>query len=86
MPIIIELPKELEKMRPFLEGEAKKHNITFHNVGNTGWGFGHGFEASYNIGTDSIVLTVHKKPLLVSKSRVVREVNDYAEELLKQEQ
>ena len=82
MPIIIDLPKELEKKLPFLESEAKKHDITFHKAGNTGWGFGHGFEASYDIKPDGIVLKVHKKPFLVPKSRVVKEVKDYVQNLL----
>ena len=83
MPIKIQLPSELENMIPFLEGEAKKHDITFHKAGNNGWGFGHGFEASYTIRPGDILLTIHKKPLLVSKSRIVKEVDDYVQELLK---
>jgi len=82
MPIKIELSKELEQKIPFLEGEAKKHNITFHRAGGNGWGFGHGFEASYTVRADDILLTIHKKPLFVSKARVVKEVEDYVRELL----
>jgi len=82
MPIIINLSKELLKMTPFLEDEAKKHNIAYEKNDQSGYGSGHGFEASYKIEANDIVLIIHKKPFYVTKARVIKEVNDYVNKLL----
>jgi len=82
MPITINLSKELLKMIPFLEDEAMKNNIAYKKNDHSGHGSGHGFEASYTIGENNIVLTIHKKPFYVTKAMVIKEVNDYVKKLL----
>ena len=80
MPITINLPKpsDLFGTLQLLRAKAAQHNISFTGDEKSGYGSGRGFEASYKVQGDKVVLTVHKKPLLVPKSLIVEEVTKRA--------
>ena len=80
MPLTIYLPKpsDLFGTLQMLRNKAAQHNISFSGDVESGYGSGRGFEASYKVQGDKVVLTVHKKPLLVSKSMIINEVTKRA--------
>ena len=79
MPITITLskPKDFQKTLLLLKDDAQKYNVSFNGKEHNGFASGYGFEASYIVLADKISITVHKKPLIVSASTVVKEITNY---------
>ena len=80
MPLIINLqkPNDLFGTLQLLRTKAAQHNLSFTGDEESGHGSGRGFVASYKIHGDKVVLTIHKKPFLVSNSRIIDEITKRA--------
>jgi len=77
MTIQVNRPKDLQALYTRAKGDAEKHGIKWEGDLQQGHGEGFGFEGRYNVGVDCITVTVLKKPLLVSKTRIQNEVKKY---------
>lgn len=73
----VEKPANLQELFERAKCDAKEHNITWSGDIKQGQGSGFCFEGSYSVGIDFITITVLKKPLLVSKSKIERAVREY---------
>ena len=70
-------PTNLQELFERAKSDAKEHNITWNGDIKHGHGSGFGFEGSYSVDIHFITITVFKKPLLISKTKVEREVKKY---------
>jgi len=79
MAFMFKLARPLDIRQTFLslKEEAVKYGISFEGDERHGCGRGYGFEGSYNIGNQFVEITVHKKPFVVSDSRIEKEVRNY---------
>ena len=77
MSIKLNKPHNWAKALSLLEREAKTHGISFRSDGIQGSGNGYGFSGSFSVLRDHIIVTISKKPFLISESRVKKEVVNY---------
>jgi len=75
--IKVNKPKDINALFLKAKEDAQKHNITWTGDIREGHGSGFGFEGRYVVDENHIVITVLKRPLLASKSRIEREVKNY---------
>ena len=76
----IEKPEDLPATIAFLRKEAAKNKIEVIGDDRSGKCSGHGFEGQYEI-TETVRITVFKKPIFVSESRVIDAVRDYLKKI-----
>jgi len=77
MIIKIRKPQNLQALYVRAKNDAAKRGIKCTGDMHKGHGMGFGFEGRYTVGVDSITITVLKKPLLVSKSRIESVIKRY---------
>ena len=77
MIIKIRRPQNLQALYARAKSDAEKRGIKWTGDMQQGHGSGFGFEGRYIVGADSITITVLKKPLLVSKSRIENAIKQY---------
>jgi len=77
MTITVNKPKDINALFLKAKEDAEKHNITWSGDIHSGYGSGFGFEGRYTTDENHITITVQKRPLLASKSRIEREVKNY---------
>jgi hypothetical protein len=77
MIIKVEKPPDLQAVVVKARDDAEKYNIVYEGDSNSGYCSGHGFEGTYVVDRDYIVIAVKKKPAFVTKARVEKEVRKY---------
>jgi len=77
MTIKINKPQDINALFLKAKEDAIKHNITWTGDLHSGHGSGFGFEGKYVVDENHITITVLKRPLLATKSRIEREVKNY---------
>jgi len=77
MTITVERPKDIQAVLEKGKRAAEKHNIFFAGDDKHGYGSGFNFEATYTVGVDFITICVMKKPVLITKGRIEKEVKKY---------
>lgn len=77
MIIKVDKPRDIHALYQKAKDDAAKHGIIWSGDIRQGQGSGFGFEGRYIVDEHSITIFVQKKPLLVSKSRIEREVKNY---------
>jgi len=77
MTIQVPRPQNLQALYDRAKSDAQKHDIKWSGDMQQGHGSGFGFEGKYVVDESYITVTVVKRPLLVSKTRVQNEVRRY---------
>ena len=77
MTVTVERPKDIEALYTRTKNDAAQHNITWTGDMQKGHGSGFGFKGKYVVGADTITVTVLKKPLFATKSRVENAIRGY---------
>jgi len=77
MTIKIPIPQNLESLYTRAATDAKTHNIQWTGDLHQGYGSGFGFEGKYVVDENFITITVLKKPLFATKTRIENEVRRY---------
>ena len=77
MTIKVSRPSNIEAVFARAKSDAEKHGITWSGDINQGQGSGFGFEGMYRVDTDNITITILKRPLFATKSRIKREIERY---------
>ena len=77
----INVSKALEKAR----SEAAKKGLSFYGDEQSGHGEGFGFKVSYFVQANAIEITVHKKPFILSESKITKEVEKYWSKYMSEE-
>jgi len=77
LTIKVPKPNNLSALFARAKNDADKHSISYEGDINSGHGSGMGFEGSYTIDADFIIIQVLKKPVFVSKSKIESEVKKY---------
>ena len=77
MIITVNKPQDLQALYKKAKNDATKHNIAWTGDMQQGYGSGFGFEGKYVVGADIITVTVLRKPMLASKSRIQNEIKKY---------
>ena len=77
MTVTVNKPKDLQALFNRAKQDAEQHKITWSGDINQGHGLGFGFEGKYVVGVDTITVTVLKKPMLATKSRIQNEILKY---------
>jgi len=77
MVIKIEKSKDFQTVISTAKKDAQKYNIVFEGDNKSGYCSGHGFEGTYIVDRDFIIICVNKKPAFVTKSRVEKEIRKY---------
>jgi len=78
MTIKVRRPQNLQALYTKAKNDAAEHGIIWTGDMQQGSGSGFGFEGSYIVDDEYIIVHVLKKPLLVSKSRIEKEVKEYS--------
>ena len=81
MTIKVSKPQNLQALYAKAIKDAAQHNISWTGDMQQGSGSGFGFEGSYVVDDEHIIIHVRKKPLLVSKSRIEKEVKEYVSQV-----
>ena len=77
MTVKVRKPQDLQALYTRAISDAAKQGISWSGDMRQGRGSGFGFEGSYIVDAEFITITVLKKPLLISKSRIEKEVMEY---------
>jgi len=77
MTIKVNKPQDINALFLKAKEDAAKHNITWTGDIQQGHGSGFGFEGRYAVDESHITVTVLKRPLFASKSRIEREIKNY---------
>ena len=77
MTVTVNKPNDLQALYDKAKNDAERHNIIWTGDMQKGHGSGFGFEGKYVVGIDAITVTVLKKPLIATKSRVENAVRNY---------
>ena len=77
MKIKFTRPKNLPALFSRATKDADEHGITWTGDMNQGHGSGRGFEGRYVVDADYITVHVLKKPVLITKSRIEKAVQQY---------
>ncbi|MCL2286375.1 MAG: hypothetical protein FWC32_08430 [Firmicutes bacterium] len=77
MIIKVNKPQDIHALFDKAKKDAAENGITWQGDITQGHGSGFGFEGQYVIDENHITITVTKRPLLVSKSRIKNEVENY---------
>ena len=81
MIIKVNRPKNIQALFLKAKEDAANRDITWSGDLNQGHGSGFGFEGRYVVDENHITITVLKRPLLASKSRIEREVENYVKQV-----
>ena len=85
MTINIQKPINVSEAIAKARNEAAKKGLSFYGDELSGRGEGYGFEASYVVQSDVIVITVDRKPFIIPESKIKKEVNKYWTKYLAEE-
>ena len=77
MTVKVNKPRDMQALFLKAQKDAEKHGITWSGDMQAGRGEGFGFEGKYVVDENHIIVTVTKRPLFASKSRIEREVKSY---------
>jgi len=77
MKITLRKPKNWTSVLSHIEKDARQNGINFKHNGSNGNGTGYGFSGHYAIHPEYIIVTLTKKPFIVSEARIKREVEEY---------
>jgi len=78
-------PKDLTKALAGAKSEATKRNLSFIGDEEGGRGSGYGFDVSYEVQGDSVAITFHKKPFIISESKIKNTVDKFVAGYLRNE-
>ena len=85
MNITIQKPINVSMALERIKKEALTNGLSFSGDEKCGQGEGFGFKASYVVQTNAILITVHKKPFMISESRITKEVEKFWTRYLSEE-
>ena len=77
LTITIKKPEDLRSALIKAKHDANKHNIVFEGNERSGNGSGYGFKGSYKVYSDSVEITVQKKPPVITKSKIEKAIEKY---------
>jgi len=73
----VDKPKNFGKVMLKLKQESLNKNIKFAGDENSGTATGYGFSGEYKVHENSIEFICHKKPFLISETKIKQTVNDF---------